>query len=704
MKLLSLQLKYFRQHAQSSIEFPAGLVGIIGHNGAGKTSLVEAIAFALYGAKAIRGKVEYLVTRGAPAKAEATAALVFEHEGIGYTVRRTTESAELFRGGEPEPIAEGSRDVSTRIAQILGMNHDEFVATYFTEQKGLEFLSGKKGAAERERFIVRMMGYDRLEKVQEALRADRRDKKAELAGWEASLGSRGEVEARLSGESEALKTLETRFLEAGQALERADKEAQMAKTALEKIEGFRAPWLKLREAEKKLVIQLEEGEKRGMKLIGELHRLREALGGGDEVKSVAAALADLPKLLGKIEVGEGALRESEERGKKLELGWREGVAKGRSDLEGAKKEVAKLLDAEKKRGALKPGSKCPTCAQELGANFEAVQAHHQSEVARSEEEVRRLEGQLKVSEAEPAEYRAAIVEITEARSRLAALRAHRDRLLSLERAVEGVTRTEREIAEWENVRNGLRTELEAVREEITRSRFSEEGYNQERTKAEAAARLLEVARLQKVRLEGEVGTQRALRDRTAAELRTYDDKAAALVERRQLLALLDDGDQALTDFRKHLNASIRPRLAELASEFLAELTDGRYTTVEISADFSPTVLEDGEPKPIISGGEEDILNLCLRLALSNMLAERAGQAFSLLMLDEVFGSLDEGRRTNVLGLLEKLHQRFEQILIITHLDDIKDGVESLIEIAYDDATGAVRVGAGAFDVEDRLIG
>jgi branched-chain amino acid transport system ATP-binding protein len=66
----------------------------------------------------------------------------------------------------------------------------------------------------------------------------------------------------------------------------------------------------------------------------------------------------------------------------------------------------------------------------------------------------------------------------------------------------------------------------------------------------------------------------------------------------------------------------------------------------------------------------------------------------LLMLDEVFGSLDEGRRTNVLGLLEKLNQRFEQILVITHLDDIKDGVQSLIEIEYDDATGAVQVGKG----------
>ena len=40
----------------------------------------------------------------------------------------------------------------------------------------------------------------------------------------------------------------------------------------------------------------------------------------------------------------------------------------------------------------------------------------------------------------------------------------------------------------------------------------------------------------------------------------------------------------LTEFRKHFTATMRPRLSELASEFLAELTDGRYTAVEIGED------------------------------------------------------------------------------------------------------------------------
>ena len=190
-----------------------------------------------------------------------------------------------------------------------------------------------------------------------------------------------------------------------------------------------------------------------------------------------------------------------------------------------------------------------------------------------------------------------------------------------------------------------------------------------------------------MRLEGELNTHEAMVTRSKEELAKFDERRSEVEKLRRDVRVFDECDRIVTDFRKFVNSSIRPRLAELASEYLADLTDGRYSAVELDEDFTPTVLEDGEPKRVISGGEEDILNLCMRISLSHMLAERAGQSFSLLMLDEVFGSLDEGRRGNVLALLEKLRRRFEQIVIITHLDDIKDGVQHLIQVGYDEATG-----------------
>jgi exonuclease SbcC len=91
---------------------------------------------------------------------------------------------------------------------------------------------------------------------------------------------------------------------------------------------------------------------------------------------------------------------------------------------------------------------------------------------------------------------------------------------------------------------------------------------------------------------------------------------------------------------------------------------------------------------VISGGEEDLANLVLRLAISQMIAERAGQSFSLLVLDEVFGSLDEARRHNVVELLRRLQDRFEQVILITHIESVRDGVDRVITVRHDVESGA----------------
>jgi exonuclease SbcC len=94
------------------------------------------------------------------------------------------------------------------------------------------------------------------------------------------------------------------------------------------------------------------------------------------------------------------------------------------------------------------------------------------------------------------------------------------------------------------------------------------------------------------------------------------------------------------------------------------------------------------PKPVISGGEEDLANLVLRLAISQMIAERAGQPFSLLILDEIFASLDELRRASVVELLRHLQDRFEQVILITHVESVRDMLDHVITVRYDEEGGS----------------
>src|SRR5204863_5286926 len=145
------------------------------------------------------------------------------------------------------------------------------------------------------------------------------------------------------------------------------------------------------------------------------------------------------------------------------------------------------------------------------------------------------------------------------------------------------------------------------------------------------------------------------------------------------------------DVRAKLNTDLRPDISDAASRYLSELTDGRYSELELDDQYNIIVLEDAIPKPVISGGEEDLANLVLRLAISEMIAERAGQPFSLLILDEVFGSLDEARRHNVVDLLRRLQDRFEQVILITHIESVREGLDRVVSVRYDEESGSSRV-------------
>jgi exonuclease SbcC len=229
----------------------------------------------------------------------------------------------------------------------------------------------------------------------------------------------------------------------------------------------------------------------------------------------------------------------------------------------------------------------------------------------------------------------------------------------------GTLRTRRaQISFAEKDFNELKSEFERVRSELQESRVAAARAQEQVTSASAAL----------------ASAQQAAEDlkKKVAELEILQD------DRR----MHDELDRAFSDLRTDLNFQLRPELSELASAFLSELTDARYTELELDDQYNIVILEDGIPKPVLSGGEEDLANLVLRLAISQMIAERAGQNFSLLILDEVFGSLDEARRFNVVELLRGLQDRFEQVILITHIEPVREGLDRVITVAFDPENGA----------------
>lgn len=139
-----------------------------------------------------------------------------------------------------------------------------------------------------------------------------------------------------------------------------------------------------------------------------------------------------------------------------------------------------------------------------------------------------------------------------------------------------------------------------------------------------------------------------------------------------------DGIQAL------LIQDILPEIEQEANELLAKLTDnqaqifieslrdlkkgGSKETLDINISDSMGI----RPYEMFSGGEAFRIDFALRIALSKMLARRAGTSLQTLIIDEGFGSQDEEGLSHIMDALYRIQDDFAKIIIVSHLPSMKD--------------------------------
>ena len=179
-------------------------------------------------------------------------------------------------------------------------------------------------------------------------------------------------------------------------------------------------------------------------------------------------------------------------------------------------------------------------------------------------------------------------------------------------------------------------------------------------------------------------THRTERARIDFELKQLDKDRERLIETAKRAeeagVLADDLDHMyaeFNDFERFVARRVKPQLEDMTSELVRVVTESKYESIVLDDDYGIRVF-DGElgPYPLehFSGGERDVVALAARLALSRLIGSQAANPPSFLVLDEVFGSLDRDRRTNLLDLLGSLAgsaESFQQLFVISHVDDVR---------------------------------
>lgn len=168
-----------------------------------------------------------------------------------------------------------------------------------------------------------------------------------------------------------------------------------------------------------------------------------------------------------------------------------------------------------------------------------------------------------------------------------------------------------------------------------------------------------------------------------ARIEKWKENAAKVEQHRHNRDLYREVSDAMQELRTKLNSEIRPTLAAVAGETLMQVTDNRYNRVFIDESFKAFLYDGEHKKGVISGGEEDVLALALRIALSRYVQEKSGLPLSMLVLDEVFGSLDSDRKQNVLEMFDGLKGMFPQILLISHVENLTEHADRVLRVRFD---------------------
>lgn len=668
MRLISLTLKNYRQYKDSVIEFDDGLSGIVGLNGAGKSTLVEAIAWTLYGPNAARTGKEGIKRTTASMSASVETQLIMEIGGTEYKIVRMLRGASqnadasIIAGGKV--IADSVKGVEKEIAYLLGMDWKSFYTSFFARQKELNALTDLTPASRRDT-IIRMLRIDAVDKVIEAIKKKIRDNKLEQDFLKKKIDVIAPTELMAKNIEATTKTLAHMEKELSRIEIKIKDQEKKLSTFGAKFNEERAMSTKYAELDKKRT-GIEA------RLTGLSKRIAELNDEVDETKKIEKTLPKLEKdykeyirlsnEANKL-IAAKASQEESARSKKS-------IQKMMDDL---KTKANELVENEKK---LKPDEPCPTCGQPL-KDFTMIKEHFASEKIKIKEEYNKLKELLtsKDQQFDQTAYDLIVKQmdkLEEAHEEYPMIKAQVGKLAKSEEMLFRVKKEAKDleadikkiIAEMKDIPYDAKKHEQITKEfDTANTALNEEKNLRENLKLEIKSLTTEINEKEKKIAEA-TKTQNEIND-----LITFHEKQERFFN-------------LVNNYRRFLISRIRPKLSEISGNLLAELTAGKYTGVELDEEYNLFIYDGNMKYPLqrFSGGEADVANLCLRLAISQLIAESSGTETGFIILDEIFGSQDIHRKGLIIQALNNLSKKFRQIILITHVEDIKDSVENIIEV------------------------
>lgn len=299
------------------------------------------------------------------------------------------------------------------------------------------------------------------------------------------------------------------------------------------------------------------------------------------------------------------------------------------------------------------------------------------------------------------EIRQQLAEVTAEREAIGYDRSAHDEAQS---TLKEFTAYEAQFRDLEFARKTLPSEIEALEGVEERKRRIETAFSEEAEALNTLKEDIEHLTLMKVEYEKrtrEVAAAKTTEQQTYGRVSAANQQLKALESSRKRKQELEERRESTRDeqviykelqmaFGKNgipamIIEAATPELETAANELLGRMTDGRmhltFNTQRAKASGSGTIetldidIADElgtRPYEMYSGGEAFRVNFAIRVALSKMLARRAGAHLRTLFIDEGFGTQDDDGRNKLVEAITAIQSEFDLIMVITHIDELRD--------------------------------
>lgn len=682
MLLKSLEMQGFGSYREySKINFNVGITGIIGKQGnnprksnaSGKTTIVMAILFVLYG----DGKfdtMDEVWNDSLKKKEEAFVRLLFELNGIIYKVERGRKTLGSYLELHENDVRIGNSvtEAQNYINSLLGMNSKLFTASVFFKQGDLSAFMDASPAVKRE-YLDTILELDIWREGKKRISADIKSITQELELISEKIFK---LKEEKNGTKDRINILV-------QSLANKDSLITTKDNLLQQLSSIQDNSAEIKTIETQIQLALKDIELNLDKIKNIDSKLEE-----DSQSVVALKIelknCDIENIIDAVKTLEGYIVQKVQLEEELKaLDQREKLLFG---------EVARLeLQISQKisfKENLKSG-KCGSCEQDV------TQEYVIEKRTLLDSEIKQLQNLLQRTNKERDEIHHLISTTKEKSSLIGSksvalstkITTHDSLLRKLELLRKEVEERNKSLDEKKLELNNTvlvtNTKIEELKAQLDRARLSQDSAASTR-KNEILNSLqsLDIKLQEMSRKEAELEISRKSLQTILQDIENIEKRLKELEENKYSLLVLEQAFQDIpTKLFQESIKSIEFYANELLQEILPKFSIKIFEDLDKKNRKIIIAFQENEKQrnfKMLSGGESSICAMSLRIGINKVIATKSNIGIRFLVLDEVFGALDEENRQLVMAALLKWRIHFSQIFIITHTDESEVLPQSIV--------------------------